>query len=140
MENRFFLDLKYISISFDKLIEKRTGFTPAQLRIIGFLMQRRDEKVYQKDIEDDFAVSRAAVSALLDKMEKSALIERRCSEHDKRMKRVSLTEEGIAAANDVYAMMCSIEDGICSSLTKEETETIFTVKNKIISKLEELGC
>ena len=85
MENRFFLDLKYISISFDKLIEKRTGFTPAQLRIIGFLMQRRDEKVYQKDIEDDFAVSRAAVSALLDKMEKSALIERRCSEHDKRI-------------------------------------------------------
>ena len=42
MENRFFMDLKYISICFDKLIERKTGFTPAQLRIIGFFMQRRD--------------------------------------------------------------------------------------------------
>lgn len=140
MENRFFMDLKYISICFDKLIERKTGFTPAQLRIIGFLMRRRDVAVYQKDIEDIVGVSRAAVSAVLDKMERAALITRSSSAHDKRMKRVSLSEQGVAAAHDVYKTMCSIEDEICSCLTDGEMETIFTVKNKLVSKLEELGC
>lgn len=140
MENRFFMDLKYISICFDKLIERKTGFTSAQLRIIGFLMQRRDVAVYQKDIEDIVGVSRAAVSAILDKMERTALIIRRSSAYDKRMKRVSLSEQGVAAAHDVYKTMCSIEDEICSCLTDGEMETIFTVKSKLVSKLEELGC
>ena len=142
MENRFFLDLKYISISFDKLIEKKTGFTSAQLRIIGFLMHMRDEHrdVYQKDIEDIVGVSRAAVSAILDKMERSTLIVRISSPLDKRMKKVELTELGKKAANDVYMTMCSIEDDICSSLSMEEKATIFNVQNKLIDKLEDLGC
>ena len=91
MNNRFFLDLKYISISFDKLIEKRTGFTSAQLRILGYLMQHEEVVVYQKDIEDSIAVSRAAVSTILDKMERAGLLVRENSSMDKRMKRISLT-------------------------------------------------
>ena len=94
----------------------------------------------EKDIEDIVGVSRAAVSAILDKMERAALIIRRSSAYDKRMKRVSLSEQGVAAAHDVYKTMCSIEDEICSCLTDGEMETIFTVKSKLVSKLEELGC
>ena len=50
------------------------------------------------------------------------------------------TELGKKAANDVYMTMCSIEDDICSSLSMEEKATIFNVKNKLIDKLEDLGC
>lgn len=140
MNNRFFLDLKYISISFDKLIEKRTGFTSAQLRILGYLMQHEKVVVYQKDIEDSIAVSRAAVSTILDKMERAGLLVRENSSMDKRMKRISLTSKGRAAAIDVYKMMCQIEDDLCSTLNEEEKDTVIRVKNKLINKLEESGC
>ena len=140
MNNRFFLDLKYISISFDKLIEKRTRFTSAQLRILGYLMQHEEVVVYQKDIEDSIAVSRAAVSTILDKMERAGLLVRENSSMDKRMKRISLTSKGRAAAIDVYKMMCQIEDDLCSTLNEEEKDTVIRVKNKLINKLEESGC
>lgn len=140
MEEQFFSTFKYFSISFDKLIEKKTGMTSAQLRILGYLMHNRDRHIYQKDIEETCGVSRAAVSAILDKMEYAGLLQRRNSELDRRMKYITLTESGWNAAIGVYNEMLSIEAELYAILNHEEVEILLSVRDKLFKKLEELGC
>ena len=54
---------------------------------------RADTEIYQKDIEQEFKVSRATASNMLQLMERKGLIVRESVSRDARLKKISLTEK-----------------------------------------------
>lgn len=74
--------------------EAETGdLTRMQRFTIGYLHHNADRDIYQKDLETEFAISRATASNMLSVMERKGLIIRESVEHDARLKKLMLTEK-----------------------------------------------
>ena len=62
--------------------------------IIRYLYENREQDIFQKDIEQRFAVGRSTVTNLIQLMEKKGFVKRESVKQDARLKKVILTEKG----------------------------------------------
>ena len=69
--------------------------------IIRYLYENREQDIFQKDIEQRFAVGRSTVTNLIQLMEKKGFVKRESVKQDARLKKVILTEKGIADGYDL---------------------------------------
>lgn len=67
--------------------------------IIRYLYENREQDIFQKDIEQRFAVGRSTVTNLIQLMEKKGFVKRESVKQDARLKKVILTEKGLQARN-----------------------------------------
>lgn len=67
--------------------------TRMQRFTLGFLHHNSHREIYQKDLEAEFAISRATASNMLSVMERKGLIKREPVEHDARLKKIVLTDQ-----------------------------------------------
>ena len=65
------------------------------LFVLDFLYAHRDQRLCQRDIEDEFFINRATASKMLRLMEEKQLIRRTVSDEDKRSKTIELLEKGL---------------------------------------------
>lgn len=98
--------------------------TPMQAWVIGFLSDRQDLDIYQRDIEEEFNVSRATASNLLQLMEKKGLILRKSVEHDGRLKKIILTEKAIGFHKIAMEDMRMIEELLVQGMSEEEVKQL----------------
>ena len=63
---------------------------PLQGAIINYLYENKKKDIYQKDLEIAFNISKAAISDVLNTMEKNEMIERVQSDLDARYKKIIL--------------------------------------------------
>ena len=73
--------------------------TMMQSWIIGFLYKKRDQEIFQKDIEAEFSIARSTATGILQLMEKKGYIQRENLPRDARLKRLTLTEKEIGRAH-----------------------------------------
>ena len=66
--------------------------TRMQRFTMGYMYRNRACEIYQRDIEAEFAISRATASNMLTVMERKGLIKREPVPHDARLKKLVLTE------------------------------------------------
>lgn len=67
--------------------------------IIRYLYENREQDIFQKDIEQRFAVGRSTVTNLLQLMEKKGFVRRESVKQDARLKKVILTEKELQVRN-----------------------------------------
>lgn len=113
------------------------GATAYHGRIIGYLSERLDEDVYQKDIENRFGIRRSTVTKLLQLMESNGLITRTAVLSDARLKKITLTEKAISMHEHFREEIDCFEAALSSGLTEEEVETFFRITDKIYNNLVE---
>jgi DNA-binding MarR family transcriptional regulator len=76
-------------------------------------------------------MSRAAVSALVNTLDRDGLVQRRRSPHDGRAVLLDLTEAGHAAITDAFAAQNEREQEWSSSLTAEERRSLAALLDKL---------
>jgi len=93
--------------------------------IIRFLDENADRDIYQKDLEEQFTITRSTVSKVLILMEKKGLVERRGVPQDSRLKKLVLTDK----ARQLTALMKEYgnktEQALTKGFTPEELETLY---------------
>ncbi len=94
--------------------------TQMQAWVIGYLYCRRDGDTYQKDIEEEFNISRATATNLLQLMEKKELVVRASVEHDKRLKKIYLTDKSIGYHEYVLEDIKMMEKLLVEGMSEEE--------------------
>ena len=62
-------------------------------RILRFLSEHQDREIYQKDLEEEFGITRSTASRVLGLMEQNGLICRESVPHDARLKKLVLTDQ-----------------------------------------------
>lgn len=112
--------------------------TPYHGRIIGYIFNRKNEDVFQKDIETNFGIRRSTVTKILQLMESNGLIKRTAVISDARLKKITLTDKAIAMHEHFRKEIDRFEAAISEGLTKEETEVFFRAADKIYNNLLEL--
>ena len=102
---------------------------------LGFLNDRADTEIYQKDIEQEFKVSRATASNMLQLMERKGLIVRESVSRDARLKKISLTEKAKNMVAKSDADIREMEQLITKGFHKEETEQLKHYLDRIMENI-----
>ena len=128
---------RIISRDMDANIMQAVGdkVTVSQAYVIDFMINTDKEDIFQKDLEKQFDLKRAAISLMLNNMEKNDLIKRVPVSEDARLKKLVLTEKSIALANTITTAIDEIEHTLLEDLTQEEIDNFYTVLNKMRNSL-----
>jgi DNA-binding MarR family transcriptional regulator len=94
-------------------------------RIIRFLADSSERDVYQKNLEEEFAITRSTASKVLRLMEQKGLVARQAVEKDARLKKIALTEKGW----EIYRIMRGdkeeMEQRLVRGFSEEELKTLY---------------
>ena len=146
MKENILLEVKQLNNTICQLIaevNKDNSFTrhpsPLQIRITKYLLENRDNVIYQKDIQESLNISKAAISDTLQSMEKKGVIERIPSQIDGRKIQVQLTKEGKETFKEIDKDMKKINQKIEGTITQEELEEFIRIIHKIKENLKKEG-
>ena len=108
--------------------------TPMHATIIGYLMEH--EETYQRDLEIEYQVNRSTITKIVQAMERKDYIRREAVPHDKRLKRLVLTEVGKGLSQRLQQCAEVTNREMMEALTPAEREVLIASMRKIRKKLE----
>ncbi len=104
--------------------------------LIRYLYENRERDVFQRDLEKKFSISRSAVTATLQLMEKNGLVTRESVPQDARLKRIILTQKALDLHQQIEADIAEFEKRLCAGLTPEEQAQLLAIVRKMYDNLE----
>lgn len=107
--------------------------------IIGYLADRQDRDVFQKDIEREFDVTRSTASKVIDLMEQKGLVERQKVASDARLRKLVLTEKSLQLAELIAEDKKHLDEVLMRNFTEEEKEKLTEFITRMRKNLEEEG-
>ena len=110
--------------------------TPVQTWVIQYLHNRKDRDVFQRDLEQDFSITRSTVTGILQLMEKNGFISRVSVPEDARLKKLVLTQKGEEAYQAVRSNINDMENRLVAGLSQEEIQSLFGMLDRIRENLE----
>lgn len=99
--------------------------------VIGYLYENRDKDIYQRDIQERFAIRRSTVTGMLKLMEKNELVTRTSVDSDARLKKISLTPRAVAMHEQIIRGINTVEERVYSGLDPDERATFIRLCEKI---------
>ncbi|WP_343250460.1 MarR family winged helix-turn-helix transcriptional regulator [Diplocloster hominis] len=111
------------------------GITPVQSWILRFLQENRHRDVFQKDVEQEFSITRSTVTGILKLMEKNGIIRRISVPEDARLKKLVITGKGEAICQTVYHNICEMEELLVRGMTAREVDTMLELLGKVKKNL-----
>ena len=109
--------------------------TRMQRFTIGFLYRNSDREMYQKDLETEFAISRATASNMISVMERKGLIKREPVEHDARLKKLVLTEQAMQMHRQVEQDIREMERLLTKGLSEDDKKQLHQYLDIMIQNL-----
>lgn len=102
------------------------SITGTNLWVIGYLDENSDKDIYQKDLENEFSITRSTASKVLTLMVKKGLIERKSVPHDARLKKLVLTSKALEFTKEMRKDMMKVEENLTKGFSSEEIEELHT--------------
>lgn len=109
--------------------------TGMQRWILIYLKKQGEKEVYQKDIEQEFRVSRATASNMLQLMERKGLIIRETASCDARLKKIILTQEASKLLDRAQRDVHEMEEKIAEGFSKEELGQLREYLDRIMKNI-----
>ena len=107
-----------------------------QIDIMEFLSKSKED-IYQKDLEQKFALRKSTISGILKTMEKNELIERIAAKNDSRSKQIVLTKKGKGICHEYMDRISKMEELIKKNIPEKEINIFFKVIEQIRNNLTE---
>lgn len=106
--------------------------------IIGYVCEMRDcgKDVYQRDLENNFGITRSTASKVLGLMEKKGLIERVSVSHDARLKMIVPTEKSIEIGRFIKNDNEKLELQLKKGFSPQELEQLYGYLERIQSNID----
>ena len=141
MNNKLIVkDLFILTNKLKRLLEKRYqehGLYVGQARILIHLYKKKDEKTYQKDIENTFQIRGGTVTGMIDILEKNGYINRIESTEDRRKRKLILTKKGEEVALMGIKTHSDIENSINNIMKENERLVFYTILEKLNQWIDE---
>ena len=119
----------------EKNVYMISDLTRMQRFTIGFLYHHSDRDVYQKDLETEFAISRATASNMLAVMERKGLIKRGPVAHDARLKKLVLTEPAMQMHRQIQQDIMETERLLTEGLSEGDKQRLHRYLDMMIQNL-----
>lgn len=112
--------------------------TPTQMQIIKYIIDNKDNDIYQKDLENILNLRRATVSGVLKTMEKNNLIIRIDCNFDARVKKIILTENTKKFFKNSKEQFDKMDYILTNNIDKHDLEIFLKVIDKMKNNLENI--
>ena len=112
-------------------------FSPVQGRIVKYLLDNEDKKVFQRDLEQVLGVRRSTISGILQTMEKNNIIKRVSVKEDARVKEIIITDRAREENKKIQEKFREVESIIAKDIDKEDLNTFLSVTKQIKRNLKE---
>ena len=99
---------------------KELDLTFSQMEVISFLIENKDKKIYQKDIERYFNLSHPTVIGLLKRLQTKELISINISSEDRRKRNIELTDKVFDIKEKMNCKMKEMEKYVRRFLDDDE--------------------
>lgn len=119
----------------DKLESRRgiDGVTSTQGRVIGFIIRKNGEDVFQRDLEEEFSIRRSTATNILQLMERNGFIKRQSVDYDARLKKLILTEKAVVLHKEIEKSLDETEKQVTKGISDEELALFL----EIIARMKE---
>lgn len=106
--------------------------------IIGYIceMKEHGKEVYQRDLENNFGITRSTASKVLGLMEKKGLVERVNVSHDARLKKIVPTERSLEIGRIIKADNEKMELLLKKGFSPKELEQLYGYLDRIHQNIE----
>lgn len=98
---------------------EKIGLHPGQTKLL--LMLKNLNGLSQREICDKLNVKPSTITVMIQRMEKTDLIERKSDENDQRISRIFITEKGLEICKIVEDIHRDIEEECMLNFTEDET-------------------
>lgn len=113
------------------------GFTPRQVQILHYIIAHCAEgDVFQRDIESAFTIRRPTASGILRLMEENGLIRRESVAHDKRLKKLVVTDQALAMVRQADRAMAEAEADLTRGISPADQAAFLRVVGQMEANLE----
>lgn len=112
---------------------------PLQITILAFLIDNKDKVIYQKDLENEFKISKAAISDVLNTMENNNMIKKVQEENDARKKRILLTDESYENYKNMESKKQEALNSILKDISEEDIKKFIEVAEKLKENMKKEG-
>lgn len=103
--------------------------------MLGYLYEKKEMKVNQRDFERSFGIARSTVANIMKHLEGEGYITRTSDEADSRFKLIELTEKGEQVHNDIKKIIVDIHEEIEDGITPEEKECFYRIIEKMLRNM-----
>ncbi len=110
--------------------------TSANAHILRFLAKNQNTDIYQKTIEENFSITKSTTSKVLKLMEQNGLINRLGVDNDARLKKIILTEKGLAIHESIRNVLDDVEKKALDGFNEEEIEMLYSFFDRIKTNLK----
>lgn len=104
--------------------------------VIGYLYDRRDKDVFQRDLEEEFTVRRSTATAILQLMEKNELVTRQPVSYDARLKKLELTPKALELHRMIAKDIEQMEKLLTKGISEQELAAFFVTIGKLKKNIE----
>ena len=114
------------------------GITSSQGFMLGYLTRRHlagDTPIYAKDAEQHFGVRHSSVSGVLQRLESKGFIRFEQDDHDRRCKKIVMTEKALEIYSEIEAQIRQTENRIFEGMSPEEAETFIRLLRQATENL-----
>lgn len=113
------------------VVHHRTQRNPGQCRLLTLLL--RDGGMTQRELQDRMDIRSASLSELLEKLEQGGLLARRRSAEDRRTVNITLTDAGLAAAQEAQRDRAETAHQLFSVLSEAEQTQLAGLLDKLLA-------
>ncbi|MCG9746300.1 transcriptional regulator SlyA [Shewanella sp. Isolate8] len=99
--------------------------------VVLWKLYRMGQETSQKALAEALEIELASLMRTLSQLEQQALIERHCCEHDKRVRRVSLTQAGLDLLAFIRQRIIDLRAELYAGIGAEELKVFESVLNRI---------
>ncbi|MDR6434089.1 MarR family transcriptional regulator [Brucella pseudogrignonensis] len=121
---------------FDARVKER-GLTLARARTLLTLIEQ--EGLYQKELAEVLEIENATMVRLIDGLERQAFVERQAVEGDRRAKRIVMTEEGKALAQQVVDLAAEVRVDLLEGISDDDLNTTLQVMRKMSDSMHKVS-
>ncbi|MGP3918948.1 MarR family winged helix-turn-helix transcriptional regulator [Nonomuraea sp. 10N515B] len=114
------------------------GLSPARVRLLTALHQRPESRM--RDLADALGVSGRAVTPLVDALESDGLITRKPDPADRRAFRLTLTDAGLGAIDQIARLQQQVSEDIFSGMPAEDRRELARLLRTFLGKPHGPGC
>lgn len=108
----------------------------AQVRILYYILTNYPDRIiYQKNIEEEFNIRSATISAILKKLEENGMIVRERVPDDDRLKKVLPTPYAIDRKDKILHDIGLMEEQLISGINEKDLKVFFEVAQKMIKNM-----
>lgn len=140
MRDQFPFAVARVTRRWRKMLDERLknlGVTQARWSTM-FYLERGGEGLTQRELANLMAIENPTLVRLLDSLEKQELIERRPCEHDRRARRLFLTNNGHQFMKDMNARAQAMREDMLDGIPDDKINVALEVFETILSNSEKI--